>query len=89
MKDFFSMKIVSTLIFNVLPQKTNLVLDRTNWKFGTKNIHILMLGVSYINVAFPLIFKMLDKQGNFDTEERIELIKRYIEWFGKQSIDYL
>jgi hypothetical protein len=48
-----------------------------------------MLGVSYINVAFPLIFKMLDKQGNFDTEERIELIKRYIEWFGKQSIDYL
>lgn len=92
MKEFdFSMKIVSTLIFNLLPQKTNLVLvlDRTNWKFGTKNINILMLGVSYKNVAFPLMFKMLDKRGNSDTQERIELVKLYIEWFGKQSIDCL
>ena len=92
MKEFdFPLRIVSTLIFNLLPVKDNLVLvlDRTNWKFGTKNINILMLGVSYKNVAFPLMFKMLDKQGNSDMEERIELIKRYIEWFGKESIDCL
>ena len=38
-----------------------------------------MLGVSYKNVAFPLMFKMLDKQGNSDTEQRIGLIKLYIE----------
>lgn len=48
-----------------------------------------MLGVSYKNVAFPLMFKMLDKRGNSDTQERIELVKLYIEWFGKQSIDCL
>lgn len=92
MKDFdFPMKIVSTLIFNILPVKENLVLvlDRTNWKFGEHNINILMLGVSYKNVAFPLMFKMLDKRGNSDTVERINLIKKYIEWFGKQSIDCL
>lgn len=92
MKEFdFPMKIVSSLIFNLLPMKCNLVLvlDRTNWKFGTKNINILMLGVSYKNVAFPLMFKMLDKRGNSDTQERIDLIKNYIEWFGKQSIDCL
>jgi hypothetical protein len=90
MKDFdLPMKIVSSLIFNLLPFKSNLtlVLDRTNWKFGTKNITILMLGVSYKNVAFPLMFKMLDKRGNSDTQERIDLIKLYIEWFGKESID--
>jgi transposase len=46
-----------------------------------------MLGVSYKNVAFPLMFKMLDKRGNSDTQERIDLIKLYIEWFGKESID--
>ncbi|SHH23035.1 Transposase DDE domain-containing protein [Flavobacterium micromati] len=90
MKEFeFPMKIVSSLIFNLLPSKSNLilVLDRTNWKFGTKNINILMLGVSYKNVAFPLMFKMLDKRGNSDTQERITLIKLYIELFGKESID--
>jgi len=92
MSDFdFPMEIVSKLIFSLLPEKTNLslVLDRTNWKFGTKNINILMLGVSYKNVAFPLMFKMLDKRGDSDTQERIELIKKYIEWFGKQSINCL
>jgi transposase len=92
MADFdFSMKIVSTLIFKLLPEKENLVLvlDRTNWKFGSKNINVLMLGVSYKSVAFPLMFKMLDKQGCSDTKERIALIKQYIEWFGKESIECL
>ena len=92
MRDFdFPMKVVSILIFNILPFKENLVLvlDRTNWKFGEHNINIFMLGISYKNVAFPLMFKMLDKRGNSDTEERINLIKKYIEWFGKQSIDCL
>jgi len=92
MKEFdFSMKISSTLIFNLLPKKNDLVLvlDRTNWKFGSKDINILMLGVSYKNVAFPLMFKMLDKRGNSDIQERIDLIKQYIEWFGKESIDCL
>ncbi len=59
MKDFdFPMKIVSILIFNILPFKEDLVLvlDRTNWKFGEHSINILMLGVSYKNVAFPLMF---------------------------------
>jgi hypothetical protein len=92
MKDFdFPMKIVSMLVFNILPFKENLVLvlDRTNWKFGEHNINILMLGVSFKNVAFPLMFKMLDKQGNSETKERIDLLRKYIEWFGKHSIDCL
>ena len=85
----FSTEIVSRLIFSILPIKNNLILviDRTNWKFGEKNINILMLGVSYKNVAFPLMFKMLDKRGNSHIKERIELIKQYINWFGKDSID--
>jgi hypothetical protein len=61
MKEYdFPVKTVSVLIFNLLPFKNDLVLvlDRTNWKFGTKNINILMLGVSYKNAAFPLMFKM-------------------------------
>jgi hypothetical protein len=92
MKEFdFPMRIVSFLIFNLLPQKKNLVLvlDRTNWKFGKQNINILMLGVSYKNIAFPLMFKMLDKQGNSDMHERIALLTQYFDWFGKDTIDCL
>ncbi|SEH84079.1 Transposase DDE domain-containing protein [Paenimyroides aquimaris] len=85
------MKWISQLIFSLLPQKDSLVLviDRTNWKLGEKNINILMLGVSYKNVAFPLMFRMLDKRGNSHTSERIALIQDFINWFGKDCIDCL
>lgn len=86
-----SMELIAKFIFILLPEKENLVLvmDRTNWKFGDRNINILMLGVSYRNIAFPLMFKMLDKRGNSNTQERIELIQNFMDWFGKSRIDCL
>jgi hypothetical protein len=85
------MEWIAKFIFALLPEKDNLVLvmDRTNGKFGDSNINILMLGVSYKNIAFPLMFKMLDKRGNSNTEERVELIQNFIDWFGEDCIDCL
>jgi hypothetical protein len=48
-----------------------------------------MLSVSYKNVAFPLMFRMLDKRGNSNTVERIALVQDFIDWFGKDGIDCL
>lgn len=61
-------------------------MDRTNWKLGERNINILMLGIAYKNVAFPLMFRMLDKRGNSNTQERIALINDFISWFGVEHI---
>lgn len=85
----FDSKLVSRLIFALLPVKTNLVLsiDRTNWKFGKVDINIFMLGVVYQGVAFPLLFSMLPKRGNSNSKERIALINKYIELFGKDTIE--
>ena len=87
----FTMELVSKLIFKLLPEKENLtlIMDRTNWKFGEVNINILTIGISYKNVAIPLLFKMLDKQGNSHTEERIALMEKFISWFGVNCIDCL
>lgn len=81
--------LIAKLIFSMLPEKTNLkiVIDRTNWQFGKQNINIFMLGIAYRNVAFPLMFSMLDKKGNSNSEERIALINRFIRLFGKDCID--
>jgi hypothetical protein len=81
--------LITRLIFSLLPVQEKLVLsmDRTNWKFGETNINIFMLGVVYKGVAFPLLFTMLDKQGNSNSQERIDLINRFINLFGKQVID--
>lgn len=92
MADFdLPMRLIAGFILNILPDKKNLVLvlDRTNWKFGTSNINILMLGVCYKNMAIPVMFKMLDKKGNSDTAERIALIQQFITWFGRDCIDCL
>jgi hypothetical protein len=81
--------LIARLIFELLPEKENLklVIDRTNWKFGEQNINIFMLGIAYRNVAFPLMFSMLNKKGNSNSKERIELIDRFIRLFGKNCID--
>jgi len=85
------MKLVSRFIFGILPEKENLILvmDRTNWKFGNANINILMLGVCHKNMAISLVFKMLYKRGNSDSAERIDLMSKFIEWFGREKIDCL
>lgn len=82
---------IARTVFALLPQQPpyRLALDRTNWKFGSFDINILVLGVVYKGVAFPLLFTMLPKFGNSSTDERIELIQRYIDLFGAQTIDCL
>ena len=83
--------IIARLIFALLPHQPpfRLALDRTNWKFGSKNINILVLSVVYQGVAFPLLFSMMDKFGNSSTKERIDLLQRYIHLFGDKTIDCL
>lgn len=49
---------IAKVIFEFMPVRTGLVLslDRTNWKLGEVNLNIIMLGVTYKGVAFPLLF---------------------------------
>ena len=63
-----------------------LTIDRTNWKFGKVNINILVLGIAYQGIAFPLMWSVLPKAGNSNTQERIELIERFLAVFGREQI---
>jgi len=75
-------------IISQIPKKEKfyLVMDRTNWKFGNKPINILMLGIIYKRMCFPLYWKSLDKGGSSNTSERIELLEKAIKLLGKQRI---
>lgn len=64
-------------------------MDRTNWKFGQLDINVLVIAVVYHRVAFPLLFQLLPKFGNSNTNERIELIEPFIRLFGSASLDCL
>lgn len=81
--------LIANMVFAMLPQKPpyKLSLDRTNWKFGKTDINILMLSVCYKGVALPILWTMLPKGGNSNSEERKILLNQYIELFGAESID--
>ena len=63
-----------------------LTLDRTNWEFGKFKINFLVLAIAYKGVAIPLMWVLLNKKGNSNCEERIDLMKRFITCFGSISI---
>jgi len=84
-------KLIARFVFSLLPHKGpyRLTMDRTNWKFGTSDINILVIAVVYQGVAFPVLYKMMPKFGNSSTRERIELMEEFIKLFGVESIDCL
>jgi len=75
-------------VVSMLPKagKYYLVMDRTNWKYGKRDINILMLGIIYKNTALPLYWMMLDKGGSSNTWERKQLLGKAIVLFGKERI---
>jgi len=83
--------LIARLVFALLPHKPpyRLAMDRTNWKFGSANINVLVVAIVYQGIAFPILFTMMPKFGNSSTNERIALMNRYIGLFGKESIDCL
>jgi transposase len=67
-------------------EKVFLTMDRTNWQYGTKDINILMVGAVYKGIAIPIVWEILDKRGNSNTAERINIINRIISYFGQERI---
>jgi len=63
-----------------------LTMDRTNWRWGAADINVLTLGIAYKGAAIPIYWELLDKRGNSDTSERIALMQKFIDQFGKDSI---
>lgn len=63
-----------------------LAIDRTNWKWGKKDINILALAIVYKGIAIPIYWELLDTKGNSDTPGRIALLQKFIKQFGKNCI---
>lgn len=61
-------------------------MDRTNWRWGRKDINIFMLSIVYKGIALPLVWTLLSKRGNSNTQERIEMMKQLFALLGKQRI---
>jgi hypothetical protein len=61
-----------------LNSNVELIIDRTNWKFGQIYINYLVLSIRWNAVSIPIYWMMLDNKGdNSSSEQRISLVN----WF--------
>ena len=83
----YAKAVVDTLGFK---GKFDLSLDRSNWKYGKKEINYLVLSWR-INrhISIPLMFMELDKAGNSNTAERLDLLEKFNKIFGFKRIKSL
>jgi hypothetical protein len=69
-------------------KRIKLSMDRTNWQFGKVGLNFLVLSAVYRGIAVPLFWEALPKKkGNSSPEERIAILKRFIDCFSKERID--
>lgn len=83
-----NMDIIARLIFSLLPHKPpyRLLIDRTNWQYGSSKINILVLAIAYKGLSFPVIYQVMPTRGASHSDQRIAIIERYIRLFSKESI---
>jgi hypothetical protein len=75
------------LIMSFVPHLLlDLSLDRTNWQFGDTDINILCLTVNFKGVGIPILFELLDKKGNSNQQERIDLMDKFRSLFPTSRI---
>lgn len=68
----------------------DLCLDRSNWKFGQKHVNYLVLSWRICDeLSLPLFMVDLNKAGNSNTNERLDLLERFGTIFGFNRIKSL
>ena len=77
---------ISYLKLLKLDGKLKILIDRTEWKFGSTWVNILTLSVAYKNVAIPVLWEVMDHKGNATALEHTAIIKKFVAEFGASRI---
>jgi hypothetical protein len=60
-------------------KKYTVAVDRTNWDFGGTAINFLVISVVVSGIGVPIAWRQLGKKGNSKTEERLDLLERFLK----------
>jgi len=92
---FFSEVEIGQLLFTGIvlsllkKERYILTIDRTNWKFGSLDINILMLAIADEGLAIPIAFRLLNKTGNSNSLERVQIIEHVLRFIPAEQIEVL
>ena len=79
---------VASLLFGLFAKEdpVYLSMDRTQWQWGKRPINILMLSLVHKGTAIPIYWSMVPHKGNSNTQQRIDLLERFVGHFGRHVI---
>lgn len=84
----FESDVLGSFLLSVLPLRERfiLTLDRTNWKFGKRDINVLMAAIAFGDCSLPLCWSLLPTAGNSNYGQRKQILDRAIGLIGKDRI---
>jgi hypothetical protein len=59
-----------------------LILDRTNWKWGKKDINIMFISVAYRGIGIPIFWQVSASSGSSSTTTRKQVLKAVLKKIG-------
>ncbi|HSK70827.1 MAG TPA: hypothetical protein VK892_03965 [Pyrinomonadaceae bacterium] len=66
--------------------KVDLIIDRTEWKFGKTWINLLMVGVYYRGISIPLGWKVFSSKGILSGAKHVVILRYVVKRLGKPRI---
>lgn len=63
-----------------------LILDRTNWKWGKKDINIMLISVAYRGIGIPIYWQVSANSGSSSTATRKQVLKTVLQKIGVNRI---
>lgn len=66
--------------------KLKILIDRTEWKFGSTRVNILTLSAAYKNAAIPILWEVVNHKGNATALEHKAIIEKFVAEFGAHRI---
>jgi hypothetical protein len=66
--------------------QVDLLIDRTEWKFGRVWINILTVSVYYRGLSIPLSWKVFSKKGNLTGKKHVLVLRDVVRKLGRERI---
>jgi hypothetical protein len=84
----FDFEAFGRLLLGLLPQQAGhlVVIDRTEWHFGRMPVNVLLIGIACKGIAFPIVWKVLGKEGSSSAEEGTALLRRFLRLVPPEDI---
>ncbi len=75
-------------LLKIEPRYT-IAIDRAEWQLGKCWVNVLLLSVTYKSLSTPVFWTVSDEKGCSDNAERREILEKFIDEFGLQSIRFV